>query len=159
MTDDSLNKMVEQFQHSRLKAKHIIDRYKIPIEPDEFFSEYVIFLMKNKNNPAYDKIDNYESYCIKILNHLAFEYNQKESLFSNTKEYSWFNTMKKISEEYGIPLIPNNAYKFAALCGIPSLTTRKAYQLIETGEVDNLRYLADRLNKYDLYDNLEKEEI
>ena len=47
MTDDSLNKMVEQFQHSRLKAKHIIDRYKIPIEPDEFFSEYVIFLMKN----------------------------------------------------------------------------------------------------------------
>ena len=37
MTDDSLNKMVEQFQHSRLKAKHIIDRYKIPIEPDEFF--------------------------------------------------------------------------------------------------------------------------
>ena len=67
--------------------------------------------------------------------------------------------MKKISEEYDIPLIPNNAYKFAALCGIPSLTTRKAYQLIETGEVDNLRYLADRLNKYDLYDNLEKEEI
>lgn len=159
MTDYNFNRLIEEFQLNRGKAKNILKKYMINIELDEFLSEYVVFLMKNKNNPAYDYIDNYESYCMKILNHIAFSYNQKESLFNNTKDYSWYNTMKKISTKYNIPLTCHNAYIFTALCDIPALTTRKAYTLIETGGMDDIRYQSEALDKYGLSDSVSNDDM
>lgn len=92
----------------------------------ELASETLVYLVEHKN--IAEKVYETKSvaYLIKIMKGISQEGSVVDTFGkcgkSQKMHYMYYRKMKKVSEQYNIPLIESNAYMFYALCQMPSVS-------------------------------------
>lgn len=114
----------------------------------ELASETLVYLVENKTIAEKIYASKSVPFLIKVMKAICQEETIIETFGKSGStqkvHYSFYKNMKKISDEYGIPLIEKNAYIFYALCQTPSV----AYAQNIIKNALDIKFVALDENKY-----------